>query len=61
MTVIPKMLDKEEKMSKKYTITSEQLFDMKKPRYNGWGCGYGVHGKTKYSRKQKHKKDYLED
>lgn len=35
-------------------ITSEQLFDFQKPRYNGFGIGYGAHkNKKKYSRKNK--------
>lgn len=33
-------------------ITSKQLFDMKKPKYNGFACGYGPHGDNKYHRKK---------
>lgn len=46
--------------SKKYVITSEQIFDFRKPKWNGFACGYGIHGKTKYSRKSKYKKGWKE-
>lgn len=36
--------------NKRYVITSEQLFDAAKPKFNGFGCGYGAHGKAKYDR-----------
>lgn len=31
-------------------ITSEALFEARKPRYNGFAAGYGAHGKRKYDR-----------
>lgn len=41
------------------TIEPKDFFNLEKPRYNGWQGGYGLHGKTKYSRKVKHKgKEY---
>ena len=27
-------------------------------QHNGFSCGYGKHGKDKYCRKEKHKKDW---
>lgn len=32
--------------------TAEEATLAKKPRYNGFACGHGVHGPTKYSRTQ---------
>lgn len=47
---------------KKYVITSEEMFDFQKPKFNGFACGYGVHkDKSKYNRKQKHRKDWSEE
>lgn len=40
------------KNKKKFTITSEQLFDAAKTKWNGFGVGHGVHGDTKYNRKK---------
>ena len=41
-------------------ITKEQLFDFNKPKYNGFGCGYGVHkNKKKYDRKDKSWRNYV--
>lgn len=37
---------------KKFTITSEQLFDAAKTKWNGFGIGHGVHGDTKYNRRK---------
>lgn len=35
-------------------ITKEQLFNFQKPKYNGFGGGYGPHkNKRKYNRKDK--------
>lgn len=42
-------------MKKKKTmnvITSQQLFDAAKTKWNGFGCGHGVHGDTKYNRRK---------
>lgn len=50
--------------NKKYVITSEQMFDFQKPKFNGHSCGTGIHGDTKYNRnkdKQKWKKNYLDE
>ena len=41
----------------KITITSKMAFDRDKPRYNGFGCGYGAHGDTKYNR-NKEKREF---
>jgi len=40
------------------TIDPKIIWNARKPHYNGWMCGYGAHGKNKYSRKQKHKTDW---
>ena len=48
-------------MSKKIkpiTIDAITIWHAKKERYNAYQGGYGAHGKTKYSRKQKHKIDW---
>lgn len=37
-------------------ITSEQIFNAEKPRWNGYGCGHGVHGDTKYNRRKEKQK-----
>lgn len=51
-------------MSKKIKpiqIDAMTVWQSQKPRYNGYACGYGAHGKNKYSRKQKHKIDFRRD
>lgn len=35
---------------KRMVITSQQLFDMQKPKHDGFLCGHGVHGASKYDR-----------
>lgn len=51
-------------MSKKKTkvcvITPEMIFDAQKTKYNGFKCGYGVHGKTKYDR-NKEKRNFMKE
>ena len=65
-----KMYPKErEKMSKKKSktekigvITSQQIFDAQKPKWNGWSCGDGAHGDRKYNRRKaerEFRRDYL--
>jgi hypothetical protein len=47
------------KKKKKFSIgkiTSEQQFEMSKPKWNGYNCGTGVHGDVSYNRR-KFKKD----
>lgn len=49
------------KKLKPIQIDAMTVWQSQKPRYNGYVGGYGVHGKTKYSRKEKYKtnwKDY---
>lgn len=41
--------------NRKYVITSDQLFNAEKPKWNGFGCGHGVHGDTKYNRRKNKK------
>ena len=33
-------------------ITSNQLFHMKKPKYDAYAIGSGIHGDKKYNRKK---------
>lgn len=39
------------------TITAIDIFEMRKPQYNGYSCGYGAHGNKKYNRR-KVKRDF---
>lgn len=39
-------------------IDSMTIWNMQKPKHDGWVCGHGIHGKNKYSRKEKHKTDW---
>ena len=42
-------------------IEPKDFFNMEKPRYNGWQTGHGIHSKSKYCRKVKHKgKEYYD-
>lgn len=44
-------------MTKKYIITSEQMFNFNKPHYNGHICGTGPHrDNSKYNRKREKEK-----
>lgn len=53
------MNHKMKKNMKSLVVDAMAIWEMRKPRYNGYSCGYGIHGNTKYSRKQKHKnRDY---
>ena len=49
---------------KKYTSTdknvvfhmdSVEVFEVKKPRYNAYAIGHGVHGDTKYNRRKENR------
>ena len=31
-------------------ITSKDIFNREKPRFNGYACGHGPHGDKKYNR-----------
>lgn len=44
----------------KLVISKEKMWDLQKPRYNGFACGYGVHGKTKYDREES-KRDFRKE
>ena len=47
---------------KKYVITSEQMFDFQKPKFNGFACGHGLHkNKKAYSRKGKYRNDWRDE
>ena len=44
-------------MSKKKTqktmvISSMEIWEMRKPRYDGFTCGHGAHGDKKYNRRK---------
>ena len=41
-------------------IDAMTIWQAQKPHYNAYLCGHGIHGDTKYNRKQKHKKDWSE-
>lgn len=43
--------------AKEYKITSRQIFDTQKPKYNGFAGGYGAHGDSKYNR-NKEKREF---
>lgn len=45
------------KKAKEYKITSSQIFDAQKPKYNGFAGGYGAHGDSKYNR-NKEKREF---
>lgn len=50
------MSKRKKKTQKVGVITSQQLFDMQKPQFNGFACGHGAHGSKKYNRKAEKKK-----
>lgn len=45
-------MSKKKKTQKVGVITSEQLFDMQKPKFNAFVCGHGVHGSKGYDRRK---------
>lgn len=34
------------------TIDAMTIWNAQKPRYNGYACGHGTHGDTKYNRRK---------
>lgn len=32
------------------TISAMEIWEMRKPKYNAYTCGYGAHGSKKYNR-----------
>lgn len=44
------------KKKKILIIDSMTIWDMQKPHYNGYACGYGPHGKKKYDRNKEKRK-----
>lgn len=38
------------KRKKIIVIDSMTIWEFQKPKYNGFACGYGIHGKRKYDR-----------
>lgn len=44
-------MSKKKKAQKIGVITSQQIFDMQKPQFNGWACGHGAHGHKGYNRR----------
>lgn len=44
------------KNKKYYTISAEQIWDMRKPKYNGYMGNSGPHGDTKYNRNKEKRK-----
>ena len=45
-------MSKKKKTQKVGVITSQQIFDMRKPQWDGWACGHGAHGSKKYNRRK---------
>lgn len=45
-------MSKKKKTQKVGVITSEQLFDMQKPKFNAFACGHGAHGSKGYNRRK---------
>lgn len=45
-------MSKKKKTQKVGVITSEQLFDMQKPKFNAFVCGHGAHGSKGYDRRK---------
>lgn len=45
-------MSKKKKTQKVGVITSEQLFDMQKPKFNAFACGHGAHGSKGYDRRK---------
>lgn len=43
---------KKKKVTKIGAISSSQLFQAEKPRYNAFQCGTGAQGDTKYNRRK---------
>ena len=37
-------------------IDAVTVWESQKPRYNGFACGYGAHGKRKYDRNKEKRK-----
>ena len=51
------LIERKEKMSKKKnihvaTISAIEIFEMRKPQYNGYACGHGAHGHKGYNRRK---------
>lgn len=40
------------------TIDAATIWEAQKPRYNGFACGHGVHGKNKYDRNKMKRKGF---
>ena len=34
------------------TISTIEIFEMRKPQYNGFACGHGAHGNKGYNRRK---------
>lgn len=39
-----------------FVIDAVTIWESQKPKYNGFGCGYGAHGKLKYDRNAEKRK-----
>lgn len=44
------------KNKKYYTISAEQVWNVQKPRYNGYAVGHGPHGSVGYNRNKEKRK-----
>jgi hypothetical protein len=44
-------------MAKRYVVPADKVWQGKKPKYNGFKCGYGAHrSKKAYRRRPKHQR-----
>ena len=50
-------MSKKKKNHRPQVIDAMTIWNIQKPKYDGFIGGYGAHGKNKYFRKQKHKVD----
>lgn len=45
-------MSKKNKVQKVAIISAIEIFEMRKPQYNGFTCGYGAHGNKGYNRRK---------
>lgn len=45
-------MSKKNKVQKVAIISAIEIFEMRKPQYNGFACGHGAHGNKGYNRRK---------
>lgn len=45
-------MSKKNKVQKVGVISAIEIFEMRKPQYNGFACGHGAHGNKGYNRRK---------